>query len=562
MASINLSRDSRCLRKALAVLSILLVASSVFAWPQQTAAPAPSITLSAGERELADSVKIETIREVVTALSADDMQGRGTAQPGGDKAAAYLSERFAKLGLKPLGGKTTYLQPIKFRDFEFLPETSLKIGDETLNLGTDFVVAPPYSGDKSASGSLVFIAYGLSSRVPKREDLAGIDVRGKVVVIMEGPPQVVGKADWKKAKAQMGILTYLVGQGVAGIIVINHGREEHPYDEVATYYTRRQVEPADDEEMPAFLPPFLMVSDKAADKLFANAGVSRAEALSKAEKEGFTPINLKQSAKISVRLKKGKGVGNNVVGLLEGSDPVLKAEAVVYSAHYDAFGLSADNRIYHGAADNGLGVGEMLAIAEAFSKSAAKPRRSIIFMAVTGEEYGGHGSDYWVHHPTWKIKQVAADLNLDGMGTEVYGPVKVLVGFGAEHSTLGTVLNEVAAALGLKVIPDPMPDEKAFYRSDHYFFVKKGIPGLMLLGAPEGQTKAWIDRMKQWEKTDYHQPSDTIRPDWNWDGPRTMAVVSVVMGWRVANSEQMPAWLATSPFNRERGTNEPPPPEP
>ena len=562
MFPINSHADRRRLQKALALLLTLFFASSVFGWAQQATAPAPATSLSLAERELADSVKVETIREVVTALSADDMMGRGTAQPGGDKAAAYLAARFANLGLKPLGNKTSYLQQIKFRDFEFLPETSLQIGNDTLKAGTDFVVSPPYSGDKSASGNLIFIAYGLSSKNPKRADLAGLDVRGKVVVMLEGPPRVVSNADWKKAKAQIGILTYLVSQGVAGIIFINHGREEHPYDEIATYYSRRQLERADSEEMPSFLPPFLMMSDKAADKLFANAGISRAEALSKAENEGFTPINLKQSAKIAVRLKKGKGVGSNVVGLLEGSDPALKEQAIVYTAHYDAFGVSADNRIYHGAADNGLGVGEMLAIAEAFSKSPTKPRRSIIFMAVTGEEYGGHGSDYWVHNPTWKIKQVAADLNLDGMGTEVYGPVKVLVGFGAEHSTLGTVLNQVAAALGLKVIPDPMPEEKAFYRSDHYFFVKKGIPGLMLLGAPEGETKAWIDRMKQWEKTDYHQPSDTIRPDWNWDGPRTIAVVGAVMGLRIANSEQMPAWLATSPFNRERGTNEPPPPEP
>ncbi|HLE64112.1 MAG TPA: M28 family peptidase, partial [Pyrinomonadaceae bacterium] len=115
---------------------------------------------------------------------------------------------------------------------------------------------------------------------------------------------------------------------------------------------------------------------------------------------------------------------------------------------------------------------------------------------------------------------------------------------------------------GLKVIPDPMPEEKAFYRSDHYFFVKKGIPGLMLLGAPEGEVKAWVDRMKLWEKTDYHQPTDTIRPDWNWDGPKTMASVVVVLGLRVANQDQMPAWFPTSPFNRERGTNQPPPPEP
>jgi Zn-dependent M28 family amino/carboxypeptidase len=380
--------------------------------------------------------------------------------------------------------------------------------------------------------------------------------------MLEGPPRIVSKDSWKKARIQFDIVRNLVAQGAAAIVFISHGREEHSYAEIANYLTRRQIEPADSEEMPAFLPPFLNLSDAAAEKLFSASGVTRAQALSKAEAEGFTPIDLKQTAKITVRLKKGKGVSNNVVGLLEGSDQILKSEAVVYSAHYDAYGMSADNRIYHGAADNALGVAEMLSIAEAFSRITTRPRRSIIFMAVTGEEYGGHGSDHWVKNPTWKIKQVAANLNFDGMGTEVYAPVKVLVAYGAEHSSLGTTLTEVAAATGLKVIPDPMPEEKAFYRSDHYFFVKKGIPGLMLLGAPEGEVKAWVDRMKLWEKTDYHQPTDTIRPDWNWDGPKTMASVGVVLGLRVANQDQMPGWFPTSPFNRERGTNQPPPPEP
>ena len=538
---------------------IVLLAGAVFGWRQQAVAPA---AISAVEREAVAKIKVETIREVVTALSADEMQGRGTAQPGGDKAATYLADQFQKLGLKPLGNNGSYFQPIKFRESQFLPETNMMVGKETYKLGSDFIVTPPLSGDKSISGNLVFVAYGLISTTPKRNDLAGINLNGKIVVMLQGPPRIVSKDSWKKARVQFDIVRNLVAQGAAAIVFINQGREEHSYAETANYLIRRQIEPADSEEMPAFVPPFLNLSDAAAEKLFSASGVTRAEALSKAEAEGFTPIELKQSAKVTVRLKKGKGVSNNVVGLLEGSDQNLKSEAVVYSAHYDAYGMSADNRIYHGAADNALGVAEMLSIAEAFSRITTRPRRSIIFMAVTGEEYGGHGSDHWVKNPTWKIKQVAANLNLDGMGTEVYAPVKVLVAYGAEHSSLGTTLIEVAAATGLKVIPDPMPEEKAFYRSDHYFFVKKGIPGLMLLGAPEGEVKAWVDRMKLWEKTDYHQPTDTIRPDWNWDGPKTMASVGVVLGLRVANQDQMPAWFPTSPFNRERGTNQPPPPEP
>jgi Peptidase family M28 len=546
-------------RFVVVLLSILL--STQLALSQQVAL-APATSLRAAEQQLVSNLKVETIREVVTALSTDDMQGRGTAQPGGDKAATYIADRFQKLGLKPLGEKNSYFQPIRFKENQFLPETSVKVGNETLKLGPDFIVTPPYGGDKNVSGNLVFIAYGLVLTTPKRNDLAGMDMHGKIAVLLEGPPKIISKESWKKVHAQRDVIMNLVGMGAAGIIMVGQPDKEHPYSEMADYLTRRQVSLADEEELPSFVPPFLTVSDAGAEKLFTLSGTTFAKARERADQDGFTPINLKQSATLTIRLKKAKGTSNNVVGLLEGSDPKLKAEAVVYSAHYDAYGLSADNRIYHGAADNGLGVAEMLSVAEVMTQMEIKPRRSVIFIALTGEEYGGYGSTYWVDHPTWKLKQVAADLNLDGMGTEVYGPVKVLVGFGAEHSSLGSLLNEVANDYGLKVIPDPMPEEKSFYRSDHYFFVKRGIPGLMWMGAPDGDQKVWIDRLKQWEKTDYHQPTDTVRPEWNWDGPKTIAVVGLVMGLRVAEEEAMPSWLPNSIFNRERGTDKPAPPEP
>jgi len=542
------------------LLALLLATSTAFGWTQAATPLTATRSLSASEQQLVDSISIASIKEIVNTLAADDMQGRGTAQPGGDKAAAYLADRFAKLGLKPLGEKNTYLQPIRFREIQL--QSSFTIGNENLKPGPDFFVTPPYSGDENVTGRLVFVAYGISLPFLKRNDLAGIDVKGKIVVLRSGPPPGIGKEQWKTAHAQANVVRGLIARGAAALVLIGQDTETLSFAEVGDYLTRRQIEPESEQELPDFLPPFLSVSDSAADKLFAASGMTAAEALAKAKRDDFTPMDLNQSATITVRLKKNKGVGNNVVGLLEGSDPKLKSEALVYSAHYDAYGISADNRIYHGAADNALGVAELLAIAEVMTRATTKPRRSIIFLAVTGEEYGGYGSDHWVKNPTWQIKQVAADLNLDGMGTEVYGPVKVLVGYGAEHSSLGGVLNEVAAATDLRVIPDPMPEEKSFYRSDHYFFVKKGIPGIMILGAPDGSVESWTTRLKKWEKTDYHQPTDVVHPDWDWSGPRTVASVMLVMGLRVANEENMPTWLPSSIFNRERGTDKPAPPEP
>ena len=548
--------------KPLAILlALLLITSNALGWTQ-SAAPAIARALSAEEQKLVDNLSIATIKDTVNALAADEMQGRGTGQPGGDKAAAYLADRFAKLGLKPLGEKNSYLQPIKFRETQFLPQTAFTAGDQSLKFGTDYFVTPPLSGDKKIDGKMYFIGYGVNFQFLKRNDLGDLDLRGKIVVMLDGPPPEIPKDQWKKAQAQFNVLRGLIARGASALVTIGQDTETLTFGELADYLTRRQIEPEGEQEMPDFLPPFVTINESAADKLFAQSGFTRAEAMAKAKSDDFRAIDLKQNGTITVKLKKAKGVGNNVVGLLEGSDPKLKSEAIVYSAHYDAYGLSADNRIYHGAADNALGVAEMLAIAEVMSKAENRPRRSIIFLAVTGEEYGGYGTDHWVKNPTWKIKQVAADFNLDGMGTEVYGPVKTLVGYGAEHSSLGTLLNEVAAATGLKVIPDPRPEEKSFYRSDHYYFVKRGIPGIMILGAPEGSTEAWIARLKKWEKSDYHQPTDVVRPDWDWTGPRTMASVMLLMGLRAANDDAMPAWVPTSMFNRERGTDKPPPAEP
>jgi Zn-dependent M28 family amino/carboxypeptidase len=265
---------------------------------------------------------------------------------------------------------------------------------------------------------------------------------------------------------------------------------------------------------------------------------------------------LGKTATLALRIKRDETTSSNVVGVLEGSDAKLKEEAIVFSAHYDAYGIDSDGRIFPGAADNALGVGTITSVAEAlvkaFPKPTARPRRSIIFLAVTGEEYGLFGSEYWVAHPTWPLEKVAADINFDGIGTEIYAPVKRVVGFGAEHSDLGTTFEEVAAATGNIVTPDPLPEENAFVRSDHYAFVKKGVPALMLLGGPAGEVSAWIPRAKKWMETDYHSPSDTVKPDWDWTGPQTLAQLGMIIGLRVANADTMPAWRATSPFNKPR----------
>lgn len=525
------------------------------------AAARPVAPLTESERGLAARVRVETIKEVTAALSSREMQGRGTGQPGGELAARYIADRFARAGLKPLGAaKDSFFQPIEFRESQLAPETSFKAGDQPLRMRDDFVFIPPFSGEKEAAGRLVFVGYGLQLNAQRRDDLKGIDVRGKVVVLLGGTPSGLDAAAWKKAHGGPRVLRKLIMGGASALVFAGLGTAEQPYPTLADYMTRRQVEPADAERPPPQLPPFVAVSDAGAEKLFAGSGTTYAEARARAERGEFASAELKQSARLKFRRQEARVTASNVVGLLEGSDPKLKAEAVVYTAHYDAFGATADGRFYPGAADNALGVAEMLAAAEALVP--AKPRRSVIFLAVTGEEYGLHGSEYWVRNPTWPLAKVAADLNFDGMGTEIHGPLKQLVGFGAEHSELGATLEAVAAATGAQVIPDPMPEEKSFYRSDHYAFVKRGIPGLMLLGTSEADKQTIIARLKAYEREHYHQPTDVVRPEWDWQGPAGVARVGALIGLRLANADAMPAWLHSSPFNRKRGTDEAPPEEP
>ncbi|MBD0326421.1 MAG: M28 family peptidase [Pyrinomonadaceae bacterium] len=513
-------------------------------------APKPAATLTAAEREAAARVKTETIREVTTALAAKEMEGRGTAQPGGDRAANYIAERFAKLGLKPLGDGGTFLQAIKFRSSQALPESSFKAGDATLKFGDEFIPAPPYTAEQSdASGGIVFISYGVVSPEMKRDDLAGLDVKGKVVVMLSGRPKNVDEAAWKKVGGGMERGGDLIRRGASALVIAGVGTKEQPFSVISSYLTRRLVSLADAPEIPFKIPPIVLASDAGMEKLFAGTGMTYAQALEKAQNGEAVSRDLNKQATISVRVRKEASTGSNVVGILEGSDPKLKEQAVVYTAHYDAYGIDAQGRIFPGAADNALGVAEILAIAEAFAKSP-KPKRSVIFLAVTGEEHGLLGAEYWVNHPTWPLNKVAANLNFDGIGTEVYAPVKTIVGYGAEYSELGALMEAVTTATGGKTAPDPVPEEKVFTRSDHYAFVKKGVPALMLLGGPEGDAAMWIARAKKWMETDYHQPTDVIRPDWHWDGARTIAVVGLIMGLRLADAEAMPAWLQSSPYKR------------
>lgn len=258
----RMSSSSASLRGRLlvALIGIAVLTPGASAWRQQVTASKSPATLSVEERETADRVRVGTIREATSALASDEMQGRGTAQPGGDKAAAYLADRFAKLKLKPLGDGGTYLQSVKFKVTQSLPETSLKIGEQTLKLGNDFAVSPPYSGDKTAKGFMVYVGYGL------RDDFKGVDLKNRIAVLIGGPPKNADEAAWETAESERLIITYLFRAGIAGLIITN-ARSKLSYEKLAGYLTRRRVALAEDFFAPETRPSVVYVSDVRSPKL-------------------------------------------------------------------------------------------------------------------------------------------------------------------------------------------------------------------------------------------------------------------------------------------------------
>ncbi|MEK7855774.1 MAG: M28 family peptidase, partial [Acidobacteriota bacterium] len=396
----------------------------------QAAAPTPS-SASAIESELVEKINVQSIKEMTAALASPEMEGRGTGQPGGDKAANWIADKFKSFGLKPLGDKGSYLQKVEFKETVLSPEGAFSIDGQSLAHGTEFAFLPQNNGNKNVSGDMVFVSYAIQAKQAGIDMLAGASLAGKVAVVIEGPPPGFPEKTWTEQRAQMTVIGGLIRSGAAAIVLIGDGKEKNPPEESISYFSRRQITLPDEQGYPPQIPPFIYVSSKGAEKLFAKSGVTREQAIASGASRDFKPIDLKQKAKIVAKYDVKKVAANNVVGYLEGSEPKLKAEAVVFSAHYDAYGKD-NGKTYFGAADNALGTAEMLAVAEAFSKASQKPKRSLVFVAVTGEEYGLYGSKYWAKNPTWDVKKIAANLNLDGIGSEVYGPVKTMVGYGAE----------------------------------------------------------------------------------------------------------------------------------
>ena len=492
----------------------------------------------------------------VKVIAADDMEGRETGSPGLRKAEAYVVEQLKQAGLQPAGADGFY-QPVKFVSRQIVEKDSsaalVRDGKaEPLAIGEDAIFSTRVDLAPKVEAPLVFVGYGL--KVPEKDydDLAGLDLKGKVVVLVSGSPAEMPAAlasHYQSAKERWKALRETGAIGVIGIP--NPASMDIPWSRIALNRTRPNMDLADpefDETKGEQLSLFFNPAH--ADKLFTGSGHTFEEiaALAK-DRKPLPRFPLTASVRAVTKVEKKDVESANVIATLPGADPKLKNEYVVLSAHIDHLGIGEpinSDRIYNGAMDNGSGSALLLDVAASLKKSSQRPKRSLLFVFVTGEEKGLLGSKYFNAHPTVKPGSMIANINVD-MFLPI-NPLKTLTVYGLEESTLGDMVRAVAEEHGLSVQPDPQPLRNAFIRSDQYNFILHGIPALAMKVAPN--TEEEKQAQKDWLTHRYHAPSDdTNQPV---DLSAAAGYEEVVRGLllKVADEPQRPEWKSTSFFRR------------
>ena len=492
----------------------------------------------------------------VQAIANDGMEGRGTGTPGYDRAADYVIGQLKALGLKPMG-VDGFTQPVAF--VEQIVDSSRSSatlvgaqGETTLSVPGDLI----FSGGggpvvESIDAPLVFAGYGLHLPEAGHDDFAGLDLKGKIVVVISGGPSTISGA--LKSHARSERAHWLAEQGALGIIqLVTPGQVEIPWPRrialtgaPALYYADASLR---DTKM-----PFLGAQLDPAKSALLFEGSGQDFAAIAAAADASAPIRgfpLAQRLKAQVAATRRDLSSPNLIAVMPGSDPKLASEYVVLSAHLDGYGIGTPVRgdaIYNGAFDNASGVASLLEIARLLKSGKAKPKRSILFAIVTAEEKGLLGSRYFARRPTVPQKSIVADLNFD-MALPIF-PLTSVTPVGYDQSSLGQDAAAVSKAMNLPIVPDPFPDRNVFIRSDQYAFIREGIPALFFkygfrAGTPEAETE------KAWRANLYHSPFDDLnQPVMPAESAKLNDYVTAVT-LRVANAPARPTWNADSFFRR------------
>jgi len=494
----------------------------------------------------------------VQVLADDGMEGRETGSPGLRKAEAYVVDQLTKDGLQPAGSNGFY-QPVRFVQREIDESRSsaalVRDGkDEPLTLGEDALLSTRVDlAPEEITAPLVFTGYAL--RVPEKgfDDFAGLDLKGKVVVFLAGSPEEIPGPLAAHYQSALERSKTLRAAGAIGMIIIpNPASMDIPWSRISLNRTHPSMDLADPEfNETAGIKTSLMFNPAQAEKLFAGSGHTFAEiaALGK-DRKPLPRFPLPVSLRAKAGVKHSEVESANVIARLPGSDPALKNEVVVLSAHIDHIGIGAPvdgDRIYNGAMDDGSGSALLLDIAAHLRAAPEKPRRSILFVFVTAEEKGLLGSKYFAAHPTVDPKSIVADINVDMFLPIV--PLKVLKIEGLAESDLGDRAAAIARSLGVKPIPDPEPLRNTFIRSDQYNFIRHGVPALIMsVSAEPGTPEQAI--FKEWLTKRYHAPSDDLNQPVDFTAAALYEEITRRLLLEVANTPARPAWKPDSFFRR------------
>lgn len=493
----------------------------------------------------------------IQVLADDNMEGRNTGSPGHLRAARFVAGEFEHAGLKP-AGTDGYLQPVKFKVAQIDEEhsslamvrdgkvTPLKLGEDA-NLGVRAGLA------EKVDAELVFCGYGLSIPEYKFDDLAGLDLKGKIVVYLAGGPSSVpgNLRSHYSSRAERGKALHAAG-AIGAVAIANPKNMDIPWARSTLSRLNPTMELDGEKFSDAPGEQFGAVINPAhAEQLFAASGHTFSEILALADQGQpvpHFPLHIRLRATEHVKLSEVES--QNVIGVLPGSDPVLKNEYVVFGAHLDHLGVGApinSDRIYNGAMDDGSGIASLIEIADIAKLENLRPRRSILFVAVTGEEKGLLGSRYFTSAPTVPLKNIVADINMD-MYLPLF-PLKSLAVMGLEESTLGADIRAVGARAGIIVWPDPEPQRNLFIRSDQYNFIRNGVPALAFkFGYEKGSPEEKL--AKDWLRERYHAPSDDLSQPVNKPAAAEYNRIMLDLGMRVADASTRPHWNPDSFFKR------------
>ena len=549
-------------RMPLFLLASSVITAAAFAQSAPTAPPATSFNAAA-------------IVEHVKVLASDEFEGRAPGSKGEELTIRYLTDQFKALGLAPGNIDGTWVQPVPMVGMTTDPKTTLTFArgetKQALAYRDDFVAWTRRVVDRVAveNSELVFVGYGVTAPEFNWDDYKGADLAGKTLVVLVGDPPVPdpaspGTLDPKtfggRAMTYYGRWTYKFDtgaeKGAAGVIIVHEtGPAGYPFSVVQGMGGEKFALSAADKNMGRAAVEGWMTLERA-KALFALAGHDFDAMKARALSRDFAPVPLGVSASIAFANTVRPVDSRNVIARLPGSDPALAGEYVLYTAHWDHFGVGVPvngDRIYNGALDNASGTGALIEMARAYTKLAPKPKRSIVFLAVTAEEQGLLGSEYYATHPVYPLSKTLAVINMDSMN--IHGRVADMTVVGLGNSELDDYVTAAAKEFGRTVKPDPAPERGGYYRSDHFPFAKQGVPALNAGGGSAyiGKPADYSAQIReQYTSKHYHQPSDEYSSAWNLEGALEDLEILLRVGTRVANAERYPEWKPGTEFKARR----------